>query len=316
MSATMDRAARVNDGIAHHDVTAWAVAGLVGGVVVAAFIVTAPVAATAVAETAGILGVVSAFFGGTATTATLTVVAQDIVGFGIATMISGIGDGIGGMGGRSIGGLTSPDKITTGLSSVLIGSERWSAARITSEVDCHSETIISGVKNIFIGDQLATRVGEKTRCDGRVGTGCDTVLFGGESVEMGSVRVEGELNSAFYWVRFALGLPSALVGLFQFAKEFAIPTGQVLWQWFKTPGATLEWLTWKKDVVSIAGAYLTVSDLAETGEGLVGGDEKSGDGGEDKKDEKKEEEREKGIGSVIFPAAADIFFGGKGIFWP
>lgn len=103
------------------------------------------------------------------------------------------------------------DGVRTGAPTVTVGGRELNAARVEDEVECHSETIISGTKTITIETKLATRAEEETRCGGKLKKDacCPTVFYGGPSEKVDSVRLSGELPMWFWTAREVMGVISA-----------------------------------------------------------------------------------------------------------
>ena len=142
----MPKASRIDDTIAHSN----ALLGLVGGLVIGAVVGAAVVAS-----------------GGTAAVIIATAVA------GGAT-VAGIGQVIG----HAI--MQNTGKIVTGAQRTKI-SHRLAARAVEDLVDCHTGQVVAqGSRKVFIEDFPASRIGDKTQCDGTISSGSANVDIGQE----------------------------------------------------------------------------------------------------------------------------------------
>jgi uncharacterized Zn-binding protein involved in type VI secretion len=92
--------------------------------------------------------------------------------------------------------------IEKGAKTVFIGHEKLPAARVKDPVKCHSgQVIVDGVEHIVIEGELATRVGAKTRCAGKIKEGEHTVHYCGPLVQVMPTRVGGETAPWFWYTR-------------------------------------------------------------------------------------------------------------------
>jgi uncharacterized Zn-binding protein involved in type VI secretion len=100
------------------------------------------------------------------------------------------------------------DPIAEGSSNVFLGLAQEPAARVTDEVSCHNQPIISGCRHIYVNMLNAARATEETRCDGTIKEDgcCPTVHYGGPSVQIMSKRISGELSPVFFWVREGINI--------------------------------------------------------------------------------------------------------------
>jgi uncharacterized Zn-binding protein involved in type VI secretion len=106
-----------------------------------------------------------------------------------------------------------PEGIAEGSLTVFVGGPDRRAARTFDKIRCHTgEFIVSGSATIEIEGRKAARVKDETRCDGKIERGCDTVKYGGPSVQVAPKRVSGELNPYFYWGREVVDWATFLFG--------------------------------------------------------------------------------------------------------
>jgi RHS repeat-associated protein len=171
----MPKAARIDDSIAHSHALEGLVAGLVVGALVGAFVI------------------------GTGGTGALLIAAAA----GAST-----GAGIGQMLGHAF--MDNSGVIIKGAKKVKIG-RRWAARAVDDKVGCHPKQLIAqGSRTVIIEDFPASRIGDKTVCDGTISSGSANVEIGKEPGTY--AKIGSEIPLELHFAVEVLGLIGAYGG--------------------------------------------------------------------------------------------------------
>ncbi len=238
---SLERAARVGDGIGHRP-DGRAIGGAIVGAVIAGAAVVFAAPTVAVALPFGLV-----VTGTTAFTGLTTLLAS------VGTILSGAGTGlmIGGWLRASSRDITG--HIITGAETVFTGphAPKAALAHPRCRVDCHSGNFVAqGSDSVFIEREHASRVGDKTSCGGTIDEGLETTFIGGEPATLAGVDVSNDRNGLAYnvlWWVTSFGGPFA-GGWRAFIQGRAFAEGQSIWRgvaetrtraaqrWHQSPG--------------------------------------------------------------------------------
>ncbi len=212
---SMPKAARQTDPISHSSALAGLLAGLVIGAAIGAFVVLT---------------------GGAGAVAIGAVLSS-------ACVAGSFGASIGQMVGGAIRH-TAGHILLEGKRTVLIGKDKLPAARAKiDKVDCDSGMVIAqGSRIVFIENFPASRVDDKTECDGDIEEGWPNVEIGKEPATYVKIKSEVPL-----WLEIGVIVLGLLPGLVKGAVSLARMAAAR--GWIKCPGGASKLSTWISEIL-------------------------------------------------------------------
>ena len=235
---SLERAARVGDGIGHRPDTSAIIGAYVGAGLAAAAVAFAAASTAAVAAGAAPVALTFAVLvkgGAIALTGGTTILAS------VGTVLSGIGTGlfVGGTFRSHSRNITG--RIVTGADTVFTGphAPKAALAHPRCRVNCHTAFVAQGSDSVFIEREHASRMGDKTSCGGTIDEGLETAFIGGEPVTLAGVDVSTDRNglayNVLYWGTMFLG-PIAGGWRAVLQGREALSKQQSLWRGTSTQG--------------------------------------------------------------------------------